>query len=45
MDWFLYDRGLRHERVKELNKINLDRELVKICKKHHVATVSTENTN
>ena len=23
MDWFLYDNGLRHERVKTRNRVNL----------------------
>ena len=35
MDWFLYDNGLRHERVKQFVKLSPENYNVAECLFHH----------
>ena len=47
MDWFLYDNGLRHERVKDyilankitVDKVDITRDMIKACNKLHMLYV------
>ena len=47
MDWFLYDNGLHHERVKDyilankitVDKVDITRDMIKVCNKSHMLYV------